>query len=184
MGCEPEKYCEIADVESGKLVYTFGFPIVFIGLVLNVITIIVIWKQKIIRNHALVPLIFFMTLNDLFMCVYGIPVKALQKYLTDWPFAKDGDFDDNIDDNNLICKLTLPPMFLPWFLSMILPSLMSVSRGLSLLYGKDFASRKFNWKNTCIIFFCVSTAIFFFQACLCNMYKNTVRFLIRCLFDF
>ena len=157
MGCEPENYCEIADVESGKLVYYFGFPIAFIGLVLNVITIIVIWKQTIIRNHALVPLIFFMTLNDLFMCVYGIPVKALQKYWTDWPFAKDG------FNNNLICKLTFPPMVLPWLLSMILPSLMSVSRGLSLLYGKDFALRKFNWKNTCIIFFCVSTATWFFQ---------------------
>ena len=164
MGCEPKSDCDIADEESGVLVYYFGFPIAFIGLVLNVITIIVIWKQKIIRNHALVPLIFFMTLNDLFMCVYGIPVKALQKLQKNWPFAKNGDFEDNIDDNNLICKLTFPPMVLPWLLSMILPSLMSVSRGLSLLYGKDFALRKFNWKNTCIIFFCVSTATCFFQA--------------------
>ena len=153
MGCEPKDECNEAYKQSGVLVYTFGFPIAIIGLVLNVIIIIVIWKQKIIRNHALVPIIFCMTLTDLFMCIYGIPVKAFQKYLTDWPFAKKG----ADSDNDLICQLTFPPMMLPWFLSMILPTLMSVSRGLSLLYGKDFALRTFNWKNTCIIFLFVST---------------------------
>ena len=144
-----------AYVNSGILGYSCGFTIAFIGLVLNVITIIVILKQKGIRCHPLVPLIFYMTLSDLVICLYAIPVQSLKYYFNDWPFAK------KYGDNDLICKLTFPPFALPWMVSMIMLSLVSVNRGLSLLYGKDFALRKFNWKNTSIIFFIVSIGYLF-----------------------
>ena len=150
-------YCRTAFVNSGILGYSCGFAIAFIGLVLNLITIIVILRQKSIRKHPLVPLIFYMTLSDLVICLYGIPVKSLQYYWNYWPFA-----NKNYNDNDYICKLTFPLFALPWLVSLILLSLVSVNRGLSLLYGKDFALRKFNWINTSIIFLIVSTPLCFF----------------------
>ena len=156
MDCQSD-YCRMAYKNSGILGYSCGFPIAFIGLVLNILTTIVILKQKGIRKHPLVPLIFYMTLSDLVICVYGIPVQALKYYWNFWPFAKSPQrMYEN--DNDLICKLTFPLFALPWLVSLILLSLVSVNRGLSLLYGKDFALRKFNWKNTTIIFLTVSTA--------------------------
>ena len=160
MDCQSH-YCRMAYINSGILGYSCGFPIAFIGLVLNVITIIVILKQKSIRKHPLVPLIFYMTLSDLVICLYGIPMKSLQFYLNYWPFAKMP--QKMSKDNDFICKLTFPLFALPWLVSLILLSLVSVNRGLSLLYGKDFALRKFNWKNTSIIFLIVSTSWCFFK---------------------
>ena len=169
MGCTPEEECRTAYEESGILVYTLGFPIASIGLILNVITIIVILKQKSIRNHPLVPLIFFMTLNDLVMCIYGIPVKALTKYWKDWPFAN-RNWGKN--QNDFICQLTFPPFVLPWLMSMILPLLASVNRALSLLYGKNFAMKIFSWRNTFIIFLVVSTTCFFLTFSLCSIFND------------
>ena len=160
MDCHSD-YCRMAYINSGILGYSFGFPIAFIGLVLNVITIFVILKQKSIRKHPLVPLIFYMTLSDLVICLYGIPVKSLQFCWNSWPFAKQPP-EMHEDNNDFICKLTFPLFALPWLVSLILLSLVSVNRGLSLLmYGKDFALRKFNWKNTSIIFLIVSTPLCF-----------------------
>ena len=160
MDCQSD-YCRMAYKNSGILGYSCGFPIAFIGLVLNIITIFVILKQKSIRKHPLVPLIFYMTLSDLVICLYGIPVKSLQFCWNSWPFAKQPP-EMHEDNNDFICKLTFPLFALPWLVSLILLSLVSVNRGLSLLYGKDFALRKFNWKNTSIIFLIVSTPLCFF----------------------
>ena len=152
-----EEYKEAYE-ESGILVYTLAIPMVLIGLVLNVNTLIVIFKQKSIRNHPLVPLIFYITLTDLLIYIYSLPVHALSIYKKHWIFVTKNVNNEEDAENDLICKISFLPIMNAWTMSYILLAIVSVNRGLALLYGKDFALRKFNWKNMFIIFFFVSTS--------------------------
>ena len=56
-----------------------------IGIIVNALTIYVIWARKSIRNQSLAPLLFFLAISDFLLSSIGVPIQAARYIKYEWP---------------------------------------------------------------------------------------------------
>ena len=64
---------EWAGVASG-----FAVVCIMLGFTTNIMTIYTIWARKSIRTQSIVPLILFLSLSDLALCLFRLPIQAVR----------------------------------------------------------------------------------------------------------
>ena len=64
---------EWAGVASG-----FAVVCIMLGVTTNIMTIYTIWARKSIRTQSIVPLILFLSLSDLVLCLFRLPIQAVR----------------------------------------------------------------------------------------------------------
>ena len=135
-------------LKFSTVAWVCGFLIAIFGAILNSMTIFTIFKQRtFLKQHSIVPLLFYVTVFELLDCIYGIPLQSLKFYFKAWPFSKDPKSD---------CHITFTPFAIMFQMSVYLLLLITINRALSL-YDQIRAARWFNCKNTTIQVFLVSS---------------------------
>ena len=135
-------------LKFSTVAWVCGFLIAIFGIIFNSMTIFTIFKQRILlKQHSIVPLLFYVTVFELLDSIYGIPLQSLKFYFKEWPFSKDPKSD---------CRFTFTPFAIMFQMSVYLLLLITINRALSL-YDQTRAARWFNCKHTTIQVFLVSS---------------------------
>ena len=56
-----------------------------IGIIVNSLTIYVIWARKSIRQQSLAPLLLLLAISDFLLSSIGVPIQAARYINSEWP---------------------------------------------------------------------------------------------------
>ena len=75
----------IISEDWAKVAFTGAVTCSSIGIIVNALTIYVIWARKSIRNQSLAPLLFFLAISDFLLSSIGVPIQAARYIKYEWP---------------------------------------------------------------------------------------------------
>ena len=59
-----------------------------IGIIVNALTIYVIWARKSVRNQSLAPLLLLLAISDFLLSSVGVPIQAARYNNYKWPLPE------------------------------------------------------------------------------------------------
>ena len=109
-----------------------------LGFIVNVLTIVVIFKQKEIQELSISPLIFYLTFSNLMLSMGGLSVQAARFYLREWPLP------------NNTCEYYAYITWTNVSATLHIMVLIGFNRALAM-YFYEKANKIFSWRNTSIL---------------------------------
>ena len=109
-----------------------------LGFIVNILTIVVIFKQKEIQELSISPLIFYLTFSNLMLSMGGLSVQAARFYLREWPLP------------NNTCEYYAYITWTNVSATLHIMVLIGFNRALAM-YFYEKANKIFSWRNTSIL---------------------------------
>ena len=112
-----------------------------LGILINTLTVIMLFTQNSIYIHSLTPLMFYLTMSNLLISLVGLPMQASRFYNQEWP-----NWFDNPGVKYLTCKLYVYvcyPLIAIAFMSMVFIGIYRVAT----FYSNNNIGNYFSWKN-------------------------------------
>ena len=71
-------------VKNPSQIRPLQYPLI-IGILVNGITLYVIYSRKSVQNQSITPMITYFTVSNLLFCTFGVPIQAARYHAREWP---------------------------------------------------------------------------------------------------
>ena len=155
----------IIDDQFSNVVFIISLVSSVIGSLVNAVFLIVIFSQKKVREHALTPLMFYLTISNLLLSLIGLPMQTSRFRYKEWPDWGLGAKWRDI--NCYIYTLVNWPLITISLLTMVMIGMFRAVNILTENIQRHNQKNYFSWRritfaNVIILLTCEATILAFF----------------------